>query len=128
NRWPVALWEGNCILPWGHCVVNRGHRPERGQARLNISIGHITIHPDGHRWAQGAAILAFPIPNGPDDFRIRPRADAGFQIRSDVAGDGHAKGVFTNLLPSGQMSLTDRSLGSDGGVTIATGGEDLDEV
>jgi len=108
--------------------VNRGHRPEIGHDRLDISIGHIPIHPDRPRGAQSAAILAFPVPNGPDDFRIRPRADAGLQIRSDVAGDGHTKGVFTDLLPSGQMPLMDRPLGSDGGVTIATGGEDLDEV
>jgi hypothetical protein len=32
------------------------------------------------------------------------------------------------VLSSGQMQRTDRSLGPDGGVTVATGGEDLDEV
>src|SRR2546421_11670857 len=73
------------------------NRPQVGDDRAEIGVGHRRVPVETHRRPQPRTVLAHTLGDGALDFVVAPRTDAVLLVRSDVARHADAPGAFESL-------------------------------
>src|SRR5438067_12040514 len=83
----------------------RGKRPQVGDDRAEIRVGHPRVPVIAHRWSQLGAVLAHALGDRALDLIVSPSADAIRLVRRDVARHARAPGALEALTARAERVL-----------------------